>query len=54
LGTPAITTRGFGESEARKIGEMIADLLDAPDDEAVAARVRAQAAELTRAFPVYS
>lgn len=54
LGTPAMTTRGFGEREARRIGEMIADLLDAPNDEAVSARVRAQTAELTRAFPVYA
>ncbi|MDE1146720.1 MAG: serine hydroxymethyltransferase [Azospirillaceae bacterium] len=53
LGTPAMTTRGFKEAEARAVGNLIADLLDAPEDEAVSARVREQVGELTRAFPVY-
>ncbi|MEC4589683.1 serine hydroxymethyltransferase [Nitrospirillum amazonense] len=53
LGTPAMTTRGFGQAEARTVGNLIADLLDAPDDAAVSARVREQVGELTRAFPVY-
>ncbi|MFZ9408047.1 MAG: serine hydroxymethyltransferase, partial [Burkholderiaceae bacterium] len=53
LGTPAMTTRGFGEAEAAKVGHLIADVLDAPADEANLARVRSQVAELTRAFPVY-
>lgn len=54
LGTPAMTTRGFGEKEARIVGNLIADLLEAPDDEAVSSRVREQVAQLTRAFPVYA
>ena len=54
LGTPAMTTRGFGEKEARIVGNLIADLLEAPDDEAVSSRVREQVAQLTRALPVYA
>jgi glycine hydroxymethyltransferase len=53
LGSPAMTTRGFKEAEARQVGHLIADLLDHPDDEAQVARVRAAVAELTAAFPVY-
>jgi len=53
LGSPAMTTRGFREAEARLVGRLIADLLDAPDDEAVVATVRGQVASLARDFPVY-
>ena len=53
LGTPAMTTRGFGVAEAVKVGHLIADVLDAPNDEANLARVREQVAALTQAFPVY-
>jgi glycine hydroxymethyltransferase len=53
LGTPAMTTRGFKEDQARKTANLIADVLDAPHDEANLAKVRAQVAELTRDFPVY-
>jgi glycine hydroxymethyltransferase len=53
LGSPAMTTRGFKEAETVKVGHLIADLLDHPTDEAVAARVRAAVGELTAAFPVY-
>ena len=53
LGTPAMTTRGFKEAEARIVGGLIADLLEAPEDEAVNARVRERVGQLTRAFPVY-
>ncbi|MBH9575593.1 serine hydroxymethyltransferase [Inhella proteolytica] len=53
LGTPAMTTRGFKEEQVRATAHLIADVLDAPHDEAVRARVRAQVAELTKAFPVY-
>jgi glycine hydroxymethyltransferase len=53
LGTPAMTTRGFGELEAQIVGHLIADLLEAPDNETIATRVREQVAQLTRAFPVY-
>jgi glycine hydroxymethyltransferase len=53
LGSPAMTTRGFGVDEVRQVGQLIADVLDAPTDEAVIARVRAQVGELTGRFPVY-
>jgi len=53
IGTPAMTTRGFKESEARATANLVADVLDNPRDEANLAAVRAKVAELTRKFPVY-
>ncbi len=53
LGSPAMTTRGFGEAEAHLTGELIADVLDRPDDAAVLDAVRGRVAVLTRDFPVY-
>ena len=53
IGSPAVTTRGFGEIECEELGHLIADVLDAPADQAVAARVRGALAALTRRFPVY-
>ncbi|MFM7532725.1 MAG: serine hydroxymethyltransferase [Rubrivivax sp.] len=53
LGSPAMTTRGFRQDEARRTAHLIADVLDRPDDPAVLETVRAQVGELTRAFPVY-
>ena len=53
LGSPAMTTRGFKETEARQVGNLIADLLDKPDDEATVTTVLAKVATLTRDFPVY-
>jgi len=53
IGTPAITTRGFGEAEAAQTAHLIADLLDAPEDGAVLDRVKATVADLCRRFPVY-
>jgi len=53
LGSPAMTTRGFGEDETRQVARLIADVLDNPHDEATIARVRAQVGELTARFPVY-
>lgn len=53
FGTPAATTRGFKESEMRLIGNLIADVLDHPDDEATIARVRSEVQTLTKKFPVY-
>ncbi|MBP9528699.1 MAG: serine hydroxymethyltransferase, partial [Laribacter sp.] len=54
LGSPAITTRGFKEEEARLVANLIADVLDAPEDDAVIARVAAQVKALTDRFPVYA
>jgi glycine hydroxymethyltransferase len=53
LGSPAMTTRGFKEEQAVLTANLIADVLEAPNDEAVLARVREQVAALTRDFPVY-
>ncbi len=53
LGSPAMTTRGFKEAEARQVGNFIADVLDNPIDPDNIAKVRAQVAELTKRFPVY-
>ena len=53
LGTPAMTTRGFKEEQARLTAHLIADVLDKPHDEANLAEVRAKVAALTRDFPVY-
>jgi glycine hydroxymethyltransferase len=53
IGSPAMTTRGFTEIEAEQVAHLIADVLEAPNDEAVLARVRADVAALCRKFPVY-
>ena len=53
LGTPAMTTRGFKEEETRKVGNLIADLLSAPEDAQVLERVRTEVDQLTAMFPVY-
>ena len=53
LGSPAMTTRGFGEEQARLTAHLIADVLDKPNDAAVIAAVRDKVALLTRDFPVY-
>ena len=53
LGTPAMTTRGFKEDQARATANLIADVLDKPHDESNIAAVRAKVAALTRDFPVY-
>jgi len=53
VGTPAMTTRGFKDEEARLTANLIADVLDAPRDEANIAAVRAKVAALTARFPVY-
>ena len=63
LGTPALTTRGFGEDDLREVAQLIDDVLRATEpagsrakftlDSAVAARVRERGAELTAAHPLY-
>jgi glycine hydroxymethyltransferase len=53
VGTPAMTTRGFKDEEARLTANLIADVLDKPRDEANIAAVRAKVAALTARFPVY-
>ena len=59
LGTPAATTRGFGEAEFREVGELIAEVVDGlsrngDDNSAVEAAVRVKVKALTDRFPIYS
>jgi glycine hydroxymethyltransferase len=53
VGTPAMTTRGFREPEAEQTANLIADVLEAPNDPAAIDRVRAEVGRLTAKFPVY-
>ncbi|MDE3011395.1 MAG: serine hydroxymethyltransferase [Pseudomonadota bacterium] len=53
IGAPAMTTRGFGTTEARQIANLIADVLEAPNDEATISRIAGEVTALCRRFPVY-
>jgi len=53
IGTPAVTTRGYGEQDCIDLANWICDVLDAPQDEAVLARVRDSVTAQCRRFPVY-
>ncbi|HVE50644.1 MAG TPA: serine hydroxymethyltransferase [Casimicrobiaceae bacterium] len=53
IGSPAITTRGFSEIESETLAHLIADVLDAPQDDGTIDRVRGEVEELTKAWPVY-
>lgn len=53
VGTPAMTTRGFKDEEARLTAHLIADVLDNPRDESNLATVRAKVHALTTRYPVY-
>ena len=53
IGAPAMTTRGFGTDEARQIANLMADVLETPDDEAAITRVAGEVTALCRRFPVY-
>jgi len=52
VGTPAITTRGFGEPESALVADMICRVLRAPEDDDVLKAVAADVLELTSGFPV--
>jgi glycine hydroxymethyltransferase len=54
IGSPAITTRGFKEEEAKLVANLIADVLDNPADEEAIAATQASVNELTSRFPVYT
>ena len=54
IGTPAVTTRGFGEAEVRDLAGWIADILDAKGDEAVINATRAKVELVCAKFPVYA
>ena len=53
IGTPAMTTRGFGANEAHRLAHLIADVLDAPQDAAVTRNTIAAVQKLCADFPVY-
>ena len=53
LGTPAVTTRGMGEREMDRIGELITRALQTPDDDAALGMVKAEVEKLCRMFPLY-
>jgi glycine hydroxymethyltransferase len=53
VGTPAITTRGMREAEMDQIGDFIARVLAAPDDERVLGMVKSEVEKLCRKFPLY-
>ncbi len=53
IGSPAMTTRGMKEEEAREIASLIADVLDRPRDEAVLKNVKERVQSLVARFPVY-
>ena len=54
IGTPAVTTRGFGEAEVRDLAGWIADILDSKGDEAVINTVKAKVEAVCAKFPVYA
>lgn len=53
LGTPAITTRGFGEGDAKELAGWICDVLDRVTDDAMVAQVRGKVQALCKRYPVY-
>jgi glycine hydroxymethyltransferase len=53
LGTPAVTTRGMGETEMDAIAAFISRVLQSPDDSAALAMVKTEVEELCRKFPLY-
>ncbi len=54
FGTAAITTRGLGEPEMKRLATWVADVLEKPEDEATLSRVRGEVAEVAAAFPIYN
>jgi len=54
IGTPAMTTRGFGEGEAEKLAHLIADMLEDPTGDATCRRVAGEVKTLCERFPVYA
>ena len=53
VGTPAVTTRGYKEADVTELTSWICDMLDAPNDAAVIARVREAVTAQCHKFPVY-
>ncbi|MGH2668880.1 MAG: serine hydroxymethyltransferase, partial [bacterium] len=54
FGSPAVTTRGFGEAEMSEVASLIAAVLGAVGSEEVASQVRRRVAALTEKHPLYS
>ena len=54
IGTPAVTTRGFGVNECTQLADWLADVMDQPEDETVIAAVREKVARICHQFPVYA
>ncbi len=54
IGTPALTTRGFGAEEMARIADWIARVLDRPDDAALASQVAREVVELASGFPLFA
>jgi glycine hydroxymethyltransferase len=54
IGSPAMTTRGFGKAEAERLAQLIADVLERPADEANLGRVAGEVKALCARFPVYA
>ncbi len=54
IGSPAMTTRGFGEIEAEQLANLIADVFDAPEDDAALKRVATDVQAMCKKFPVYA
>ena len=52
LGTPAVTTRGFGPDDCRVVAGYIADVLEAPDDETRRQRIGDKVREMMTRFPL--
>jgi glycine hydroxymethyltransferase len=53
IGSPAMTTRGFGRAEAEQVAHLIGDVLDAPQDDKALARVSHEVKAMCAKFPVY-
>jgi glycine hydroxymethyltransferase len=53
LGTPAVTTRGFGIAEVTQLADWVADILDNMDDDTLVQKIRSQVTDLCHRFPVY-
>jgi len=52
LGTPAVTTRGFGPAECRTVAGYIAEILEAPEDEGIQTRIAGEVREMMEQFPL--
>jgi glycine hydroxymethyltransferase len=53
IGTPAVTTRGFGETEVKQLADWMCDVLDDVSNQATIDRVREQVLAICKRFPVY-